>query len=447
MEAEDKTIAVVGAGIAGLVAAYELSKKNIPVVVFEKNAYAGGRMKTTHSRGLAFDSGADFFADNYTLLKSYAVELDISWVPTEPGGAHRVMKKGLPHRFDLNGPLGVLRLSALSPIARLRFLFWLASIHFSSFEPSFFDLSRLPKSLDSTDAASYLNKKVGREITDYIADPFTGIMQFHRADEISVAALFALIKMMLSPKYRFSIRYTPGGIDEIPTALAKKVPVIYNTTVTEIVRRPSGGISITRDGIHEDYAAVIVAAPAYAAADMLYYSAVDEKRFLASVRYAATITVAYEIPSDLFPDRTHLTYVPYVENRTVSGYANEGRKGIALNGRALLNVYLHENAARELMKKDDAHIAAAVLKELANVCPEARRRLAEIRPHAIERWPYAMPKFAHKYLSAARAFLEYHQGRGYIYYAGDYLNAPWMEGAARSGKRAALHLAAKLFGL
>ncbi len=43
-----KKIAVVGAGIAGLVAALELNKVGMQVSVFEKSSGSGGRAKTTN---------------------------------------------------------------------------------------------------------------------------------------------------------------------------------------------------------------------------------------------------------------------------------------------------------------------------------------------------------------------------------------------------------------
>src|SRR5262249_58461594 len=41
------TVVVIGAGIAGLSAAYELSKQGFRVSIFEKEKYTGGRMRET----------------------------------------------------------------------------------------------------------------------------------------------------------------------------------------------------------------------------------------------------------------------------------------------------------------------------------------------------------------------------------------------------------------
>ena len=54
-----KKIAVIGAGISGMTCAYTLKKAGHDVVVYEKEAYVGGRMSTRIKDDLPFDIGAD----------------------------------------------------------------------------------------------------------------------------------------------------------------------------------------------------------------------------------------------------------------------------------------------------------------------------------------------------------------------------------------------------
>lgn len=55
------SVAVVGAGLAGLTAAIELQAKGAQVQVFEKSRGAGGRSSTRRHGDLAFDHGAQYF--------------------------------------------------------------------------------------------------------------------------------------------------------------------------------------------------------------------------------------------------------------------------------------------------------------------------------------------------------------------------------------------------
>ena len=55
-----RRVAVIGAGLSGLVAARELCESN-DVTVFEKSRGYGGRMATRYAAGFEFDHGAQFF--------------------------------------------------------------------------------------------------------------------------------------------------------------------------------------------------------------------------------------------------------------------------------------------------------------------------------------------------------------------------------------------------
>lgn len=54
-------VAVVGAGLAGLVCARELARRGVEVVVVDKGRGAGGRLATRRRGGPAFDHGAQYF--------------------------------------------------------------------------------------------------------------------------------------------------------------------------------------------------------------------------------------------------------------------------------------------------------------------------------------------------------------------------------------------------
>ena len=61
-------VAIVGAGISGLGAAYELAKAGVHVVLYEKESYIGGHAKTVHFDGVDLDLGFMVFnrVINYT---------------------------------------------------------------------------------------------------------------------------------------------------------------------------------------------------------------------------------------------------------------------------------------------------------------------------------------------------------------------------------------------
>jgi predicted NAD/FAD-dependent oxidoreductase len=63
-------VAIIGAGLSGLVAARELSKCS-EVFLFEKSRGFGGRMATRYEKGFEFDHGAQFFTARSSAFKAY----------------------------------------------------------------------------------------------------------------------------------------------------------------------------------------------------------------------------------------------------------------------------------------------------------------------------------------------------------------------------------------
>ena len=58
---EDKRVIIIGAGPAGLTAAYELSKHEVPAVVLEADSVVGGLARTVNYKGYLFDIGGHRF--------------------------------------------------------------------------------------------------------------------------------------------------------------------------------------------------------------------------------------------------------------------------------------------------------------------------------------------------------------------------------------------------
>jgi len=79
-----KKVVVVGAGLAGLAAAYELTQAGHEVTVFEVRLRPGGRVRTLRepfSDGLYAEAGARLFSDSHTRLIHYAKLFNVPFAP------------------------------------------------------------------------------------------------------------------------------------------------------------------------------------------------------------------------------------------------------------------------------------------------------------------------------------------------------------------------------
>jgi monoamine oxidase len=79
-------IAVVGAGLSGLVAAYRLVQAGAEVVVLEARRRVGGRVWRMDAGGLPFDAGAEAIDDAHRTVLALADELEVATWRTEPWG-------------------------------------------------------------------------------------------------------------------------------------------------------------------------------------------------------------------------------------------------------------------------------------------------------------------------------------------------------------------------
>lgn len=73
-------VIVIGAGIAGLAAAYALKKRNVRVTVLESQPIPGGRMRTHTFKGhedLAVELGAEWIGDSHTRVQELCSEFNL----------------------------------------------------------------------------------------------------------------------------------------------------------------------------------------------------------------------------------------------------------------------------------------------------------------------------------------------------------------------------------
>ncbi|GGJ48391.1 protoporphyrinogen oxidase [Deinococcus roseus] len=186
MTASPKKVVVVGGGIAGLSAAWELFQKGIPFVLLEESGRLGGKITTARYRGFLIEGAADAFITQKPYAEQLARELGMEddLISTLPENKKTyLLREGQLHRippsFRLIAPLDeeeFLASGLLSEEGKKRLL-----------EEQF-----IPAKEGEGDEslASFITRRFGPEATTTIAEPMLGGIYVSDPQKLSMQAAF-----------------------------------------------------------------------------------------------------------------------------------------------------------------------------------------------------------------------------------------------------------------
>ncbi|MBA4019952.1 MAG: FAD-dependent oxidoreductase [Pirellula sp.] len=307
-------IAVIGAGISGLVAAHRLSRSGggkHHVTLFEANAYPGGHTNTLDveldGRRHAVDTGFIVFNDRtYPNFIALLDELGIRSRPTEMGFSVRCDRTGLEYNgSSLNG-FFARRSNFLRPS------FWRMAADIARFNRS------APRELlaggdladDSTTVAEYLRRGgYGREFAEHYLLPMGAAIWSCPVGTFAEFPIRFIIDFyqhhgLLSLTDRPQWRVVEGGSRTYVAEILRRFPghIRLSTPVVQ-VRRLERGVEITpRGGNSEPFDHVVFACHADQALRMLADPSESESELLSAFPYEPNIALLHTDPA-LLPRR------------------------------------------------------------------------------------------------------------------------------------------------
>ena len=112
-------VAVLGAGVSGLIAALELEAKGFHPILIEASDRVGGRLRSDQHESIALDHGFQVLLTNYPELKRYQLLSALQLKEFRPGAL--IFEDQDPHRIgDAFRDLGFLGSTVFSSVATLR---------------------------------------------------------------------------------------------------------------------------------------------------------------------------------------------------------------------------------------------------------------------------------------------------------------------------------------
>jgi predicted NAD/FAD-binding protein len=303
-------VAVVGAGVSGLTAAYLLSKR-YDVTLYESDARLGGHAHThdvTDSRGhrLALDTGFIVHNDTtYPLLRRLFGELGISTRPTEMSMSIRDEEAGWEYAGG-RGERGVFAQPRRVVDAR----FWSVLAQVKKFHLRAAAFLRATDDSDQTTYGDFLRGRGFSSLFVYMyAVPVVSCVWSMSADaalDYPARYLFrfldhhGMLRLTGSPQW-FTV---VGGSRTYVDAIAGRLrPVRSGCPVVAVLRQPNG-VSLRASGRWIRHDKVVIATHADQALDLLADSSPEEKAVLGAFAYTRNDTLLHT-DTRLLPEATN----------------------------------------------------------------------------------------------------------------------------------------------
>lgn len=395
-----QTVAVVGGGISGLVAAYRLvnSGQNLNVVVLEASDHLGGLVRTERLGGFTIDGGPDSFLSmkprGIGLARELGLEDRLQWTSEVNRGSF-LYRKGSLHSLP-EGLTGLIP-TKLAPMAKTELVSPLGKARMA------LDFILPPRKGDEDESLrAFISRRLGSEVFDNLIEPLMAGIYSGDGSQLSLAATFpqlraaekehgGLIKGVLAGRKQQTMRAIGHqtrqgfvsfrtGMHELPDALKAAIEshggiVKTHHRVACIARIDDGQFVVAQDGEVQDssnvFDKVILAAPVHVQADLLRHLDVEAACMMAEIPVAssAAILLGYRESAEASAPGNYGYLVPRVERRAVKAitWLSSKWEGRAPEGHFLVRAFVGRAGQQEVLQHSDDELVELVRQELREV--------------------------------------------------------------------------------
>jgi protoporphyrinogen/coproporphyrinogen III oxidase len=311
---------IIGGGIAGLAAAYELSQSRVSFVVLERASRAGGVIISEAVDGFTVDGGPDALLIQKPAAIKLCEEVGLGdrLVVTKPPRLAYIQRGGRLHALPAASVLGIP--TRIGPFARTRLFSWRGKLRMAA------ELTVRPRRDDADESiGAFIERRFGAEARTYLAEPLLAGIHAGDVDRLSVRALFprlveaeqkhgSLLRAFRRlpaaspqsssgpsrPAIEGAFKSLPGGLSEMIEALVGAIGGDNIRTGVEASTIAGRGPFIVRTLAGEEIGAraVIAATPAYVTSALTRDRDEELSRLSGEVRYASAGTVALAFRRD-----------------------------------------------------------------------------------------------------------------------------------------------------
>jgi len=451
-----KHVIVVGAGLAGLCAAYELNASGHDVTVLEAQSRPGGRVQTLRDPfddGLFAEAGASRIPTSHDLTLGYARMFGLTLVPFEPFGAASIryaygqrsrILPDAPFEWPSGIPADEKRLTPAE--IRRRYIAPLADQISDPFSAAW-----MPEALRKYDRVTrdeYLRTQgVSNTALHMMNLGYTPVARFRSfLDVLHENAIERELRRRAGTETERLLKIE-GGNDRLPRAFADRLAgrIRYGCPVHRI-EHGEHGVRVffrTNQSVESSEAGYVVCAIPFSTLRSVAFSPAltSEKRSVIDALPYESVARIYLQSRERYWTREGLSGFAETDHPMEIWDSTYGQPGM----RGILTSSNRGPMARQLGRQSQTAQLSFGLKTIEEVYPGIRKNYERGFVKVWDRDPWARGAIAY-FLPGQVASLQPHIAReeGRIHFAGEHASSVrgWMQGALESGRRVASEIAA-----
>jgi protoporphyrinogen/coproporphyrinogen III oxidase len=428
---------VVGAGLAGLTAAYRLNKAGWKVTVFDAASEVGGRAVSVNKQGYIFDSGAVGFGTVYKEMLELIHEVGLADRIVNSSTIAGTIRNGKIYEIDSAKPLTALTSKLLSFGSKLKMVTLMRDLGKIKPHLNIANVGAASQFDDET-VEAYAKRRLNPELLEYFIEPLARTVNLSRASRISKLEVMNSLAGLFATK----LIHLRGGVGLFSQTLAKDLDVKLNTPVQQITRfndhvevsyRDQSGTTATDKGD------VCVLATTLPQAVELFPEA---RTLLAplstSIQYNRGLDVhlGYKTATKT---KALMAMMPPSEHKEIALFFMEHNKAPdrAPPGHSMITVFFDHTAADRPWALDDA----ALIKETSAIVEKYLPELAgQLEMSQVTRWPLGLTNPDVGIFKAMQEVNNKLNPADRIQFAGDYRSAAGQNSAVAWGNNVARDL-------
>lgn len=458
-----KRIAIVGGGIAGLSAAFELDQQRrdgqaLEYVLYERAPRLGGVIRTERTaEGCLIEAGPDAFLTEKPWAAELCRELGLGDQLLGSNDAERRTYIVVRNRLlPIPDGLQFMVPTRVAPVLSSSLFSFGAKLRMA--KEWFF---RPQASKNDESAATFVARHFGREMVERLADPLLAGVYGGTAERLSARAVLprfvemeekhgSLARAMVAARKKMVATNRPrplfttlrDGMQQMVEAIAARLEpgsVLLGANVGKVTCQGAKWRVATESGSGE-FDAVILAVPAYAAAGFLGDVHARLAELLQQIPYSSSVTVALGYDSAVSLPEGFGFLVPRSEGRHMLActFVHNKFPHRAPQGWRLLRVFLGGSSDPHAHELDDSDITTLVRQELREILGLE----AEACFVRIYRWPRAMAQYEVGHLERVTEITRLRAELPGLFLAGNAYGGIGVPDCVREGREAARAAAA-----